>query len=169
VFLDFDGVVMTLGSYQRFRADPPSRGDRRHRFLEARRHMDDSCVQYVAELCRHADADVVLSTAWRTFLPLRTLRAALSAAGLDARVLGRTPDLASAPRLMSEPELDRGHEIRAWLDRHRPGWTAEGFVVLDDNALGEELTEGRWVRSDFGSGFGEPHLREALALFGVSP
>lgn len=122
--------------------------------------LDPDLVRNVSALCEQAEADIVFSTSWRgtTDEEQRTLESALKARGLspEVAVVGQTP------RLYGQ---SRGEEIVAWLDRHRPGWTCDQIVVLDDHDI--SCVPDRWVPSTWKQGFTETHLQQALRAFGL--
>jgi hypothetical protein len=168
VFLDFDGIIMTTTSYQRSNASGFA-------LSTAAARMDRILVGRVSTLCERAEADIVLSTSWRgsTEEDRALLEEALWSRGLSrlVPVVGQTPHLeARQPTPTSWVPCDRGEEIEAWLDRHRPGWTRDRIVILDDDSDMEPLMD-RWVegcRFDRG-GFLRQHLDAALRLFGIEP
>jgi hypothetical protein len=156
VFLDFDGVVMTSASYERA-------GNVRHlpQREQAIARLDHDLVANLSVLCERAEAAIVLSTSWRgtSDEDRAGLEGALWTRGLSTAI----PVVGQTPR---SPGGYRGDEIAAWLDKHRPGWTHEDVVVLDDDSDLEPLME-RWVQCSWVEGFHDLLLVEALALWGL--
>lgn len=160
VFLDFDGVIMTRSSYMKNNGKPPRPEGPTWTRDHAMSRMDPEIVSRVSDLCVQIRAEVVLSTSWRNLYDNGPIIEALYLSGLDRRVevVGATPSFASRYR---------GAEIRAWLDEHRPLWTMEDVLVLDDDSDLEPFLA-RWVRSTFDEGFTEANHAEALALFATT-
>ncbi len=98
VFLDIDGVLHIAG-------DPSMR-------------LNADCVRALNWLTEAGDAQIVVSSTWR-FLP--DLRGRLTADGVQAKVIGTTPNLG---------DVERGEEIARWLEIH----SHRAFVILDDDA-----------------------------------
>jgi hypothetical protein len=168
VFLDFDGVIMTLDSY---RAAQPKLDSGASDWLRqaAYHRMDPALVANVSTLCERVGADIVLSTSWRTSDEegRASLESTLWDRGLSRRVqvLGQTPFLSQRHGKLIVPTGCRGDEIEAWLNAHRPGWTRDRLVILDDDSDMEPLVD-RWVQCSWDGGFGAAQLAEAFALFG---
>ncbi len=145
VFLDFDGVLNSLGFFQR-----------EHGPLD---RLDPAAVQRLDLLVRRAGAKVVVSSSWRVGRTLDALRQLLAQAGYDGEVVGCTPDLGSRVYVADGSAL-RSLEIRAWLDAQTE--PVEAYVVLDDGAL-DELAP-CFVRTTFATGLCDEHVEEALAI-----
>lgn len=158
LFLDFDGVVMTAESYERARGGTSSDTE-----TLASSRLDPALVARVSTLCLGAEADIVLSTSWRgTGEDDRAaLERALWSRGLDHRiaVVGQTPhgEAQNTPGLWVP--CARGAEIESWLNEHRPGWTRDRIVILDDDSDMEPLMD-RHVRA---GGFRDGGLSQAEA------
>jgi hypothetical protein len=82
IFLDIDGV---LNSDRFFAEAQPARW--------GIGHIDPGAVGRVEELARRTGAHIVISSAWRHAYPVADLRVILRVAGLEARIVGATPDL----------------------------------------------------------------------------
>jgi hypothetical protein len=177
VFLDFDGVITNSAYHDARRARGEELGRPRHE------HFDPACVARVQRLCDAASAEVVLSTSWKwdadpddedafEWPPtsperMEYLRGLLRSAGLEAPVVGATPNLATHRR---------GREIDLWLRRN--GVALERTVVLDDLPV-SWVFDGkrdfimrpvgpRLVRTHYSlGGFTEERLARAMELFGV--
>jgi HAD domain in Swiss Army Knife RNA repair proteins len=103
VFLDIDGVLAPIRSWERY-------GD-----------LDRACVAVLNEIVAQGAADVVVSSTWRYGRTVAELQAMLEAAGFTGAVVDTTPTGA--------PGADRGEEIAAWLAAH----PVPGFVIVDDH------------------------------------
>ena len=177
VFLDFDGVVMTEASYTNgLKTEEGPERERRH----AENRLDPECVRWLSILCTMASAEIVLSTAWRGPYGDAARRAQLAEAlwnrGLsrEVPVVGETPHGVPGQDWVNGEAPQRGAEIKAWLDEHRPGWDRSRIVILDDDGDQEPLMD-RWVRSWFRpawspegrAGFGRTQCLEACDLLSV--
>lgn len=106
IFLDMDGVMNSLRS------------------LSFGELVDMECARHVRRIPNHADADIVLSSAWRIGNNTHTIREMLYPMGLY-RVIGRTCD--------NIGKYNRGEEIQAWIDE----FGCPNYVILDDS---EDMT-----------------------------
>lgn len=152
VFLDFDGVIATQRSYNAL----PSTA-LRDQFPE--RLIVPQLVANVDELCCRAEANVVISSAWRELYPLSDLRRWLAEAGLTARIIGQTPVLG----------VRRGLEIQQYLEGLPALYDADDIVILEDD---EDVSpfRRRQVQTSFRGqhqGFTQRHLSRALRLWGL--
>lgn len=138
VFLDFDGVLNSEEWYWKGGT------------LAVVPTFDPACVERLRRILDATGAAVVLTTAWRVNGVERCI-GWLAEAGLECRVIGRTPRLRG----------DRRDEIRAWLVRH--GATVERFVVLDDSE-DADIGGGRFVRTDWRRGLQDDHVERAVAV-----
>jgi hypothetical protein len=114
LFLDFDGVLNTPGTWGKRPA------------IDA---VDADKVQRLNALAEKLDADIVISSSWRYIHGLEELRSILVAKGLasGARVIDMTPGAAD-----TTADWRRGDEVSAWLARliRRPA-----FAIIDDMTL----------------------------------
>lgn len=142
IFLDFDGVLNSL------RSTLAMGGCNRHQF-------DTVAVNLVARLAREADANVVVSSAWRIGSNVPELRAILStySASLAARVIGMTP------RGLG----NRGEEIAQWLAEN-PNDHNRSFVIIDDDSDMLESQLPHFVKTSHRDGFGVPEYLKGLTI-----
>ncbi len=142
IFLDFDGVLNSLRSTLALGGCD-------------RKQFDPVAVNLVSRLARGADANVVVSSAWRIGSDVMDLRAILSAysAKLASRVIGVTPTLLGR----------RGEEIARWLadneDKHNGP-----YVILDDDSDMLDGQLSRFVQTRHRDGFGVPEYLKALEI-----
>jgi HAD domain in Swiss Army Knife RNA repair proteins len=114
IFLDFDGVLNSEGS---FRMEVRRKNSRVSNTLSA---VACSNLQYILE--QDSSVKIVISSTWRCIHTPVELTNILNGYGVEAaRIIGYTP------RTMSR---NRGHEIRMWLDDHP---NVKKYVILDDD------------------------------------
>ena len=162
VFLDFDGVITTSGTYKRATKVmvPQAWGEAKAVWPNPIELITPDLVANVSTLCLRAEAGIILSTSWRNEFTQPKLDEFLRATGLDASIpiLGVTPNTGH-----------RGKEIAASVEAH--GLTKNDICILEDE---EDVSpfRGRQIKTSFvGSrpGFTARHLTRALRLFGLNP
>ena len=172
IFLDFDGVLATQASYNRWRRRmwltthdylPRTRRGRDDframlpgNAADAAELLDpDNCAR-VQRLCDIADASIVISSSWRKDHHLDVLRAMLADRGITAPVLRATPVVGH-----------RGAEIAAVVEAM--GLTPGDLVVLEDEENVRPFGARRVQPTFHGprAGFQDRHLAAALRLLGV--
>lgn len=167
MFLDFDGVLTTSGTYKRWRK---AGGDLiRNRHFKLELLFDPHCVEYAQQLCDMVGAEVVLSTSWRTEHDLDDLKALLRQVGFTAPVIDKTPEV--YPKKMSQ-HIIRGDEIAKWIEDYETQFRIdipkEEIIILED---AEDVSpyKDRQVRTSFSgtrAGFQKKHLHVGLRLAG---
>lgn len=142
IFLDFDGVLNSLRSTLAYG------GCGEHQF-------DEVAVNLVARLAGSANANVVISSAWRIGNDVLALRAILSrySTTLASRVLDKTPRLTGR----------RGEEIARWLAEN-PNEHDGVFVIIDDDSDMLDGQLSRFVKTSHRDGFGVPEYLKALSI-----
>jgi len=143
IFLDFDGVVLCERAYRRGR-------------VNGQLVPEPSCVAALNRITRESGAQIVVSSTWRMFGEAK-VRALLAEWGVEAEVIGITPDLSHRP--------PRGVEIQTWLARNP---SPRSFVILDDDKdMGHLLPY--LVRTSFSSGLTEADADRAIAILNRVP
>ena len=142
IFLDFDGVLNSLRSTLAYG------GCGEHQF-------DEVSVNLVARLAGSANANVVISSAWRIGNDVLALRAILSrySTTLASRVLDKTPRGTGC----------RGEEIAQWLAEN-PNEHDGVYVIIDDDSDMLDGQISRFVKTTHRDGFGVPEYLQALAI-----
>lgn len=113
IFLDIDGVICNREQWK-------------HRVEfegEILCEFDKEAVAMLNQLTDKTGAEIVLSSSWRhgSEEKFTTLIFWFRKQGVTGTVIDRTPNLMNT---------QRGHEIKAWLDKNS---SVEAFVVLDDD------------------------------------
>jgi HAD domain in Swiss Army Knife RNA repair proteins len=119
------------------------------------------CVSNLNTLVEAANAEIVISSSWRTAHSLEFIRETLCLAGFrwPDRIVGMTEHLhyrVENGRVIGRAE--RRDEIVAWLT-HNP---RELFVILDDEFEAE--IAGHFVRTPGDLGLGVEHVSRALSI-----
>lgn len=153
IFLDFDGVLNSQGSFvleDRIRKDNVRRQGVKGKVNESLCHVCTSNFQLVLD--QYPEAKVVLSTTWRTMFSIEWLKEKLASYHVDSsRVIGVTPQHWGDRR---------GQEIQDWLDEHPE---VKHYIVIDDNDWGISPLHGdRFVKTTWESGMTFQHAVEAI-------
>lgn len=133
LFPDIDGVCN-------------SRAFARHKFKTTGKRMwldvDPGLVKHVRRIIKETGCDVVLSSTWRLYPEAREVVKRDVCHFIDV-----TPDLHLAKK---REGVNRGYEIKAWLDKHR---TVRQYAILDDDA---DFFPGQWLfKTEFNYGITE--------------
>lgn len=143
LFLDIDGVLDSVRSATAFGGYPAALAH-----IDA---FDPIAIRLIQRLCDGAGVQVVLSSAWRTFVDFR---AAGEAFGL--------PIVDETPLLLGR----RGDEIHAWLREHPQ---VEQYAIVDDN---DDMLPGqmpRFVQTCAFDGLRWGDYVRLCKLFGADP
>jgi hypothetical protein len=156
VFLDIDGVLNTTRSMKLDKV-PFQSPDIHMWFRKGYDAFDSKCVKNLNKIIEQSGAKIVVSSSWRlSFMEPNMfpyLVEYIVSQGVKADIIDKTPYLGTK----------RGYEIEKWLDEHND---VDGFVILDDNAdMGELVTS--WVRTSWGKGIENKHVKQALKIMGI--
>lgn len=144
LFLDVDGVLNSTRSCVAVGGYP-------HGFDSAQRGMfDEIAVMLIQRLCRAADVQVVVSSAWRLHHDYTAI-----GVGLGLPTIGRTPSLPGV----------RGNEIKAWLAEHPE---VDRYAIVDDDPdmLPEQLPY--FVQTDGREGLRWADFVKLCGVFGLN-
>lgn len=131
IFLDIDGVLVLA-----------SRG--------ALSVLPDA-VAHLNRLTESTQAQIVITSSWRKWSPIKQLARGLQKGGVKATIIGATP-------IMNDAE--RGDEIAAWLRAHAHDVS---FVILDDDSDMGALIP-RLVQTDPEHGLRAEDVDRAIAI-----
>lgn len=150
IFLDIDGVLVNRDS---FRLPRTAHGGYKATFCTAH----PSCVEQLNRIVEATGARVVLSSVWRLH-GVRVMREVFAKWGVNAKIVGRTPDLRSTAETILT--VQRGDEINAWLSK-REG--VDRFVIIDDDADMNGLSD-RLVQTQFEPGLTVADADRVIAM-----
>lgn len=149
IFLDFDGVLNSIGTKDRIQ----------HPVFNHRvRGIDDFRVKLVSDLAIEKSADIVVSSTWREFYEFNNLVALLKSRGMEANVIGRTPIAHEEIFDNRKMRIDRGDEIAAWM---KINGQPRFFLVLDD--IRTQFVHNQVQTSD-GTGFFKGLLKKSRKI-----
>lgn len=160
VFLDFDGVIATRKSYLLAKSKDPLFNDNPFSVI------DIDLLNNVKFLCKEVNAEIVLSTYWRTLFSVNKITSTFQSLNFDIPIIGKTPiwPFNRTLKMSEDPPFNaRGLEIAKWLEQEIPC----RYVILDDACV--EPLEHRAVKTYFDSsqfpcGFTEIHIEQAINL-----
>lgn len=140
LFLDVDGVLNRTG----FRPEDS---------VGLRSWIEADLAQRLCEVLHATGAGIVLASDWRLNRALDEVRDELRAAGIDAALIGATPELRGQPRW---------REIEAWMVQHT--MAREAIVIVDDLHDMGPLAE-RFVRTSPLTGLDAVAAQAIVALY----
>lgn len=149
IFLDIDGVLVTLESFQKYKrsgmnaqASPP-------------------CVEQLNRIVAETGARIVLSSTWRIF-GRAFMEQNFIEWGVSQEIYDFTPELSCNDSFI-EIRQSRGTEIQAWLTAHPE---VKQFVIIDDDDDMEHLKP-NLVKTGFNEGL-TPERANAV-IHGLTP
>lgn len=159
IFLDIDGVLNTASSsiFWKRKLAGPHKAEMEQDEVFGYTHYfclaACSNLQFILDEC--PEAEIVISSTWRKYMPLERIRSILERNGVTSsdRVIGKTPVSFGG---------DRGHEIGLWL-RENP---TETYVIIDDAHPSFPHKE-KWVNTHPYNGLTTTQAFEAATLLGV--
>lgn len=152
IFLDFDGVLNSQASFimeTRKRLNK-KKASKLCPVNETLCEVYCSNLQYILE--KVPDANIVISSTWRSIFDLDWLKDKLTSYGVDSsKVIDKTPETFGRAR---------GREIQMWLDDHKE---VKEFVIIDDNHIGGDF-EHEIVFTEWNVGLTLNHARKAVEI-----
>lgn len=154
IFLDFDGVLNSQGSFHledRIRKDNHRRHGVKGKVQETLCHVCTSNFQYVLD--QYKEVKIVISSTWRELYSMDWLKEKLASYHIDSsRVIDKTPVTFGG---------DRGREIGMWLRDHPE---VKHYVIIDDNDGDISYLHGeeRFVKTTWESGMTIAHAFELV-------
>ena len=142
IFLDIDGVLQPGHNQYRFKHDLDKLREKlalkykNDEYLEMDRYdlgavyydWDKDAVERLRKLCAQGPAEIVISSDWRSYSPLSTLKDYFRLHALDKYITGEIPQVSGKMRC---------DEITEYLQNNR---NIRRFVILDDAHIGDFKT-----------------------------
>ena len=151
VFLDFDGVLNSQGSFLYEDNRRSKHGEQGVKGPVPETLCNVCTANFQMILDQYKEVKIVLSTTWRLLYSIDWLKAKLESYHIDSsRVIDKTP---------SRYGDERGLEIQDWLDTH-PEVTH--YIVIDDNDWNISALHGdRFVKTTWEAGLTFDKAQEA--------
>lgn len=164
VVLDIDGVVSGKSLWKSLEIHKG--------YTVASDWIDRACVRIVDAICRATGAAIVISSSWRTYETIQGQSegllagtvATLRSCGLEAPVVGATPDHATQAMKIAAERAPRWPEIRAYLE----SVTSRPYVVIDDSEI-DGVPPSRFVRTDIEVGITWSNADAAIDILRRGP
>ena len=118
IFLDIDGVLNSSDNW----VHPDDREGDPNSLYWNLYDLDPERIKILNTIIQQTEAKIVISSAWRWAHSLESIDKMLKTRGLVGDIIGETPMLTSIM-------LDRGDEIKMWLDNNED---VDSFVIIDD-------------------------------------
>lgn len=142
IFLDFDGVLITLESIKTNNMETKA---------------DPRCIAALNRITDATKAKIVVSSTWRLF-GISKIREYLTLWGVTGELFGLTPDLSTMYH-NGLYAFERLREISIWLNLCPE--PVASFVVLDDDQVGEAPI---LIKTEFERGLTNDHADCAIKL-----
>lgn len=167
VFLDIDGVINTRRTTLRASHVFYTPLADMNKFAEME-PFDRFCIERINKITDATRAKIVISSSWRYLFKEEEewpyFTKFLKVVGLTGEVIGRTPIGKEYVNEMSVEDIERGHEIQMWLDKHKG--KIESFVILDDNSDMAHLKE-RLVQTPSDIGIQDEDAERAIRYLNI--
>ena len=154
LFLDVDGVLATFGEYSRNRKkfwDKYEIADT----LRLPYEFNPGCVKVLNEILEKTDADIVLTSDWRTHWTLEQLGNIFE----FNKIIKRPIDVTEVfPTTFMYLEKNRAHEI----DIYREKRNLENYVIVDDLDLSPFVPKGRFVLTIEREGLKQSNIKQKI-------
>lgn len=154
IFLDIDGVLSTFGEYNRNR----QKFWKKYEFADNLRlpyEFNPGCVKILNEILEKTDADIVLTSDWRTHWNLQELRNIFQ----FNKVIKLPIDVTDVePTSFSYLEKNRGHEIDIYIKKHM----IENYVIIDDLNLSKFVDPNKFVLTVEREGLKQSNIKQKI-------
>lgn len=154
IFLDIDGVLCTFGEYYRNR----KKFWEKYEFADTLKlpyEFNKGCVKVFNEILEKTDADIVVTSDWRTHYSVETLGNIFKFNSVIKSPIDVTD---VEPTSMSYLERNRGHEIDIYIKKHM----VEKYVIIDDLNLSKFVDSSKFVRTIEREGLKQSGIKEKI-------
>jgi hypothetical protein len=154
IFLDIDGVMCCYNEYYSNRV----KFRKKHKIAEELNipyGFNPGCVKVLNEILEKTDADIVLTSDWRTHYSLQTLDNIFK----FNKVIKSPVDVTDVhPTSMSYLEKNRGGEIDMYIKKHN----VEIYVIIDDLDLSNYVEKNRFVLTIEREGIKQSNIKQKI-------
>jgi len=155
IFLDIDGVLTTYYEYSKSRKKFWDKHEFAHE-LNIPYSFNPGCVKVLNEILEKTDADIVLSSDWRTHWTLQELVNIFK----FNKVIKFPMDVTDVlPTSMSYLERNRGSEIRTYIQVHP---ALDRYVIVDDLDLSKFVPVEHFVRTIEREGLKQSNIKQKI-------
>jgi hypothetical protein len=154
IFLDLDGVMSCYGEYYTNRI----KFQKKHKMaqeLSVPYGFNPGCVKILNEILKITDADIVLTSDWRTHWNLEQLGNIFKFNKIIKVPMDVTEVL---PTSMSYLERNRGHEIDIYIKKHK----VEKYVIIDDLDLSKFVDSEKFVLTIEREGLKQSNIKQKI-------
>lgn len=154
IFLDIDGVLCTFNEYNRNRKKFWDKYDIAGT-LRLPYEFNPGCVKVLNEILKETNADIVLSSDWRTHWNLQELGNIFN----FNKVIKVPFDVTEVfPTSLSNLEKNRAHEIDIYRQKHN----LENYVIVDDLDLSPFVPKDRFVQTREQEGLKQSNVKQKI-------
>jgi len=154
IFLDIDGVLCTFNEYNKNRNKLWQKYDEA-RTLRLPYEFNPGCVKVFNEILKITDADIVLSSDWRTHWNMQELDNIFK----FNKVIKSPMDVTEVhPTSFMYLEKNRAHEIDIYRQQHN----LENYVIVDDLDLLPFVPKERFVQTIEREGIKQSNVKEKM-------
>ncbi len=152
--MDIDGVLCTFNEFYRNRKKFWEKYETANT-LRLPYEFNKGCVKILNEILEETDAEIVLTSDWRTHWNLRALGNIFN----FNNVIKSPIDVTDVhPTSMSYLERNRGGEIDIYIKKHN----VENYVIIDDLDLSKFVNKDRFVRTIEREGLKQSNIKEKI-------
>jgi hypothetical protein len=154
IFLDIDGILSTFGEYNRNRKKFWDKYEIAND-LKLPYEFNSVCVKVLNEILKETDADIILSSDWRTHWNLQELDNIFK----FNKVIKSPMDVTEVfPTSFMFLEKNRAHEIDIYRQKHN----LENYVIVDDLDLLPFVPKERFVHTIEREGIKQSNVKEKI-------
>lgn len=152
IFLDIDGVLNSDKYWEEIKPYED-------KLTEMQREIDSECLNNLKKIVNETKAKIVVTSSWKnTTRKFREFKKYMFENGLSIY-----------DTIQNSPEggINRGAEIRQWLEEHKD--EVDNFIIVDDDIFPDynELEE-KLIKTDFynAKGLEIKHVKKAVSMLG---
>jgi hypothetical protein len=135
LFLDIDGVINTTGGEMGHRICLKRNSDKSGP-AEWAEWFDPACLYYLHQIVKDTGCKIVISSTWRLGETVESMKEWFIDDVIREAIIDKTPAFYSSNRPECEDRtgrIQRGEEIRWWVENHPGHPPVERYAILDDD------------------------------------